>query len=306
MKFKKIIVPKFIHEDAFGKNVFSDVEILFNPEEREITPETFNQAEDEFFLADDQIDQLASDSVRRYLNHYLPSIVKGEYVLGGKEIDAIITFCKVNRSEFSDLIGLDRASVTRIVKGEQSLKKDVLLLIIERLKDEIESPGISRVVLDKIRNRRDVSEIENLNLDVFSIAEYLIRFFERRMDNLTHLKLQKLLYYAQGIAYGRYNKRLFNEPFLAWQHGPVIRTVYDKYKVVQGNPISEDKDVDISSVVNNDAVISILKETISLYGIYSAWTLRNKTHNESPWSETEQSEEIADEKIINYFRNAFV
>ena len=306
MKFKKIIVPKFIHEDAFGENVFSDVEILFNPEEREITPETFNQGEDEFFLADDQIDQLASDSVRRYLNYYLPSIVKGEYVLSGKEIDAIITFCKVNRSEFSDLIGLDRASVTRIIKGEQSLKKDVLLLIIERLKDEVESPGISRVVLDKIRNRRDVSEIENLNLDVFSIAEYLIRFFERRMDNLTHLKLQKLLYYAQGIAYGRYNIRLFNEPFLAWQHGPVIRTVYDKYKIVQGNPISEDKDIDISSVVNNDAVISILKETISLYGIYSAWTLRNKTHNESPWSETEQSEEIADEKIINYFRNAFV
>lgn len=306
MKLKKIIVPKFIHEDAFGKNVFSDVEILFNPEEKEITPETFNQGEDEFFLADDQIDQLASDSVRRYLNKYLPSIVNGEYVLSGKEIDAIITFCKVNRSEFSDLIGLDRASVTRIVKGEQGLKKDVLLLIVERLKDEIESPGISRVVLDKIRNKRDVSEIENLNLDVFSIAEYLIRFFERKMDNLTHLKLQKLLYYAQGIAYGRYNKRLFNEPFLAWQHGPVIRTVYDKYKIVHGDPISEDKDVDVSSVVNNDVVISILKETISLYGIYSAWTLRNKTHNESPWSETEQSEEIEDEKIINYFRNAFV
>lgn len=305
MKLKKIIVPKFIHEDAFGKNVFSDVEIMFNPEEREITPETFNQREDEFFLADDQIDQLASDSVRRYLNKNLPSIMKGEYVLSGKEIDAIIAFCKVNRSEFSDLIGLDRASVTRIVKGEQGLKKDVLLLIVERLKDEIESSGISRVVLDKIRNRRDISEIENLNLDVFSIAEYLIRFFERRMDNLTHLKLQKLLYYAQGIAYGRYNKRLFNEPFLAWQHGPVIRTVYDKYKIVHGYPISEDKDVDISSVVNNDVVISILKETISLYGIYSAWTLRNITHNESPWSETEQSEEIADEKIINYFRNTF-
>lgn len=306
MKLKKINVKKFFHVDAFGKNIFSDVEILFDPDVKMITPENFDQDHDEFYLGDDEIDRLSSNSVRRFVNVNLASILKGSYVMSGKEVEAIINFCKVNRSEFSDLIGLDRASVTRIVKEEQSLKKDVLLLIIERLKDEIESPGISRVLLDKIRNQREVAEIENLNLSVYEIAEYFVRFFEKKMDNITHLKLQKLLYYAQGIAFGRYNKRLFNEPFLAWKHGPVVKAIYDKYKILHENPLSTDMDVTISEIEKNDIAISVLKETISLYGIYSAWALRNKTHNEAPWAETEQSDVIDDEKIISYFRNALV
>jgi uncharacterized phage-associated protein len=306
MKLKKTIVKKFIHVDVFGKNIFSDVEILFDPEIKMITPENFDQGSDEFYLSDDEIDKLSGDSVRRYLNVNLSAILKGSYVVSGQEVDAIINFCKVNRSEFSDLIGLDRASVTRIIKEEQRLKKDVLLLIIERLKDEIESPGISRVLLDKIRNEREVGEIENLDLSVFVVAEYFVRFFEKKIDNITHLKLQKLLYYAQGIALGRHNRRLFNEPFLAWKHGPVVKAIYDKYKIVHESPLNTDKDVNISELEKSDIAISVLKETISLYGIYSAWALRNKTHNESPWTETEQSEIIEDDKIISYFRNALV
>jgi len=306
MKLKKLVVPKFIHEDAFGKNTFSDVEILFDPEIKQMTVENFDQANDDFYLSDDEIDKLASDSVRRYLNIHLPSILKGESTLDGQKVDAIINFCKVNRSEFSDIIGLDRASVTRIVKGEQALKKDVLLLIIERLKDEIESPGISRILLDKIRNNRKTEEIENLNLSVYEVAEYLVRFFEKKRDSITHLKLQKLLYYAQGIALGRYSKRLFNDQFLAWKHGPVVQAIYDKYKVVHENPIGPDSDLNIAQIEKNEIALGVLKETISLYGIYSAWTLRNKTHNEAPWAETEQSAVIEDDKIIHYFRNALV
>ena len=53
--------------------------------------------------------------------------------------------------------------------------------------------------------------------------------------------------------------------------------------------------------MNNDIALNVLKETISLYGIYSAWTLRNKTHNEAPWVETERSEVLEDKKRISYF-----
>ncbi len=306
MKLKKLVVPKFLHQDVFGKQVFSDVEILFDPEKKVISPESFDQGKDEFYLSDDEIDKLSGDSVSRYLNSKLPSILQGDATLSGMEIDAIVTFLKVNRSEFSDLIGLDKASVTRIIKEEQAIKKDILMLIVARLKDEIESPGISRVLLNKIRDKKNENEIKNLNLDVFAIAEYLVRFFEKELDNITPLKLQKLLYYAQGIALGRYSKRLFNEQFLSWEHGPVVKSVYDKYKVIGSNPIQADQDLDISEVEKNDIAINVLKETISLYGIYSAWTLRNKTHNEAPWIETEQCDIIDDEKIINYFRNALV
>lgn len=306
MKLKKTVVSKFVHEDVFGKNIFSDVEILFNPESKEITNDNFNQNIDVFFLSDDEIDKLSADSVGRFLNKKLPLILKGDYTFSGREVDAIVTFLKVNRSEFADLIGMDKGSVTRIIKEEQAIKKDVLLLLVERLKDEIESPGISRVLLDKIRNNKGAGEIEDLHLNVFEVVEFLVRFFEKKMDNITPMKLQKLLYYAQGIAFGRYGKRLFDETFLAWEHGPVVRSVYEKYKPVGGNPILVDRDLDISKIEKNEIALNVLKETISLYGIYSAWSLRNKTHNEAPWVETDYLAVIEDEKIIKYFRDALV
>lgn len=306
MKIKTIKIPVFKYRDPFGTHVFSDVEILFDPTENLITAENFNQSSHKFYLPDYEIDRLASDSMRRFLNKKLPGILNGKSSLSGKIIDAIITFLKVNRSEFSDLIGLDRASITRIINEEQPIKKDVLLLIIERLKDEVESPGLSRIILDKIRNKKLDSDFENLNLDVFVVAEYLIRFFESKEDCLTHLKLQKLLYYAQGIGLGRFNKKLFNNAFFAWDHGPVVQEIYNKYKNFGSAPLNKETSIDLRELESNESAVGILNETISLYGIYSAWTLRNKTHNESPWLDTPQSEIIGDDKFIKFFKNALV
>ena len=44
------------------------------------------------------------------------------------------------------------------------------------------------------------------------------------------LKLQKLLYFAQGFSYAFYDKELFNDDFEAWVHGPVIPSIYHEYK----------------------------------------------------------------------------
>jgi uncharacterized phage-associated protein len=44
------------------------------------------------------------------------------------------------------------------------------------------------------------------------------------------MKLQKLLYYAQGFAMVILGKPLFDEDFEAWDYGPVLRAVYDKFK----------------------------------------------------------------------------
>ena len=48
-------------------------------------------------------------------------------------------------------------------------------------------------------------------------------------EGITHLKLQKLIYYARGISLGMYGKPLFLEKIEAWQHGPVVREVYNFY-----------------------------------------------------------------------------
>ncbi len=40
---------------------------------------------------------------------------------------------------------------------------------------------------------------------------------------MTHLKLQKLIYYVQGFALVILKTPLFNERMEAWPHGPVVR-----------------------------------------------------------------------------------
>lgn len=49
-------------------------------------------------------------------------------------------------------------------------------------------------------------------------------------DAISNMKLQKLLYYAQGFALALLDKPLFDEDFEAWAHGPVLRCIYNKYK----------------------------------------------------------------------------
>ena len=55
-------------------------------------------------------------------------------------------------------------------------------------------------------------------------------------DIISNLKLQKLLYYAQGVTLALTGKPLFSDPIEAWQHGPVVPSVYRLYKVAAGHP----------------------------------------------------------------------
>jgi hypothetical protein len=50
---------------------------------------------------------------------------------------------------------------------------------------------------------------------------------------LSHLKIQKLLYFAQGWHLAFFSCPLFEDPIEAWRHGPVVNSIYlalRKYK----------------------------------------------------------------------------
>ena len=47
--------------------------------------------------------------------------------------------------------------------------------------------------------------------------------------SLINLKLQKLLYYVQAWSYGINKTKMFDGDFEAWIHGPVNRTIYDRF-----------------------------------------------------------------------------
>ena len=118
-------------------------------------------------------------------------------------------------------------------------------------------------------------------------------------EYITNLKLQKLLYYAQGNFLAKKDNALFQEDFLAWEHGPVVRKIYDKYKTNGANGIKYEKDF---KATIDEETERILEEVYNEYGQYSAWKLRNMTHEEEPWKTTKRNEVISKEKIRNYFK----
>ncbi|WP_208932366.1 Panacea domain-containing protein [[Haemophilus] ducreyi] len=51
---------------------------------------------------------------------------------------------------------------------------------------------------------------------------------EENGDLISNLKIQKLVYYAQGFSLAINNKPLFSEKIQAWTHGPVTPELYNK------------------------------------------------------------------------------
>jgi uncharacterized phage-associated protein len=116
------------------------------------------------------------------------------------------------------------------------------------------------------------------------IADYfLARVEEEEGELISNLKLQKLLYYSQGFHLALYEDALFPEEIEAWNHGPVVPEIYHKYKAFGSNALPRPEDFDAARY--NDEMTGFLEEVYSVYGQFSAWKLRQMTHEEAPWKE---------------------
>ena len=66
--------------------------------------------------------------------------------------------------------------------------------------------------------------LDNFNkVKITTLAGYILKHF----GPMSHLKLQKILFYCQAYHLAYFDKALFNEDFEAWVHGPVCRDVSD-------------------------------------------------------------------------------
>jgi uncharacterized phage-associated protein len=117
---------------------------------------------------------------------------------------------------------------------------------------------------------------------------------------MSNLKLQKLLYYAQGFNLAITDKKLFDDKICAWAYGPVVPTAYHAFKEHGSNPIPvENLNGDFS--IFDETEKNIMEQVYSEYGQYSAWKLADMTHDEAPWKDTPLNSEITDDKLVDYF-----
>lgn len=128
------------------------------------------------------------------------------------------------------------------------------------------------------------------NIPVKTVAEYFLSKVDSDAgDCISNLKMQKLVYYAQGFVLAITGKTLFVDDIVAWQHGPVVVRLYNSYKKFGASCIEPPEVFRLKKINDNQELTDILDDIYNVYGQFSAWKLRNMTHNERPWMETETS-----------------
>ena len=133
------------------------------------------------------------------------------------------------------------------------------------------------------------------------VAKYILATVPED-SGISNLKLQKLCYYAQGLCTAMRGTPLFSDRIVAWDHGPVVASLYHEYKPFGANPIPAAKDFDESKIDKADRLA--LDDVIEYYGQYSAWKLRNMTHEEAPWANAYKKasgSEIPLQSMVEFF-----
>lgn len=127
------------------------------------------------------------------------------------------------------------------------------------------------------------------------VANWFIRHAEKNGERLDPMKLLKLVYLAHGWHLAVRDEPLINETVEAWQHGPVVPSVYHRFKQYGSRPIDrpakeyrahEGQLVEPMVVPGDAETTDVLERVWQVYGPLSGLSLSALTHQPgSPWDE---------------------
>ncbi len=143
-------------------------------------------------------------------------------------------------------------------------------------------------------------------LTCHDVADYFLALVDEDAgDTISNMKLQKLVYYAQGFHLAMFDEPLFKEKIEAWDHGPVVPELYHRFKTYGSGAIEKPREIDFSKY--DSQVRELLNEVWSVYGQFSAWKLRNMTHEEAPWQNAYKKDGVINQADMReYFKTLLV
>ena len=115
------------------------------------------------------------------------------------------------------------------------------------------------------------------------VADWFINQVDREAgETITPLALQKLVYFAQAWYLANKGEPLFADQFQAWAHGPVVRSLFDRFKHLTWEAIPP---IDEAKPIKGEAR-RFLRLVYERYGGYGAKKLEKKTHEKGgPWDQ---------------------
>jgi uncharacterized phage-associated protein len=108
------------------------------------------------------------------------------------------------------------------------------------------------------------------------VARTLLWLATQENQKVSNLRLQKLLYYVQCESLTRRGEPAFSEPIRAFDHGPVVKEVWDTFRCGDKSAINADE---ITPGVSGEDFL-LVSTVWSDYRRYTDGQLYDMTHNE--------------------------
>lgn len=157
--------------------------------------------------------------------------------------------------------------------------------------------------------------------DVLDISRYVINYCNEKKQEITNLRLQKILYFIQAsfLREKGLSEPCFRENIEAWSFGPVVREVYFEFRPYGNSPIpciDEYLVFDRNKILNSvfkkysdpfecDEDRKITDEMIDECNMLSVSRLVEITHKQKPWKDVyvpNMNNVISIESIYDYFK----
>ena len=232
-----------------------------------------------------------------------------------EDIEKLMKIYKIGKAPLSLVLGFGEVTIPRYLEGQIPSKEysDVMRAALTSPAYMKRKLTENREKITDVAYKKAMDEADALE-NLFSVSEKMLRviaYVFERLEEVTPLMLQKLLYFIQGIYSALYGRPIFPEDCRAWVHGPVYPEVYDLFRGFKYNPIDDARFALLEGMADalTDEEKSVVDLVVNTFGMYGGKVLERITHNEAPWKEARKgygdsipsSELLPKERIMKYY-----
>ena len=239
-------------------------------------------------------------------------------ILQRQDILEIVSKYDVSQKFLSRMLGWGEITLTRYINNNFTPNKAnsdklksisdpyVLKRILDEQVEESEGEILNEVAFVRLRDsvNAQIDRVKEQEGKIFQVVNWFLS--QSTCENrITHLALQKMLYFSQAWNSVFNNELLFEEDCEAWAHGAVYRNVYDKFKKFKYNPLPY-LEVNVELSRNEIEVLEFVRDYY--FDVYTPKTLELICHLETPYKvarknhgELDRSGDVIDKDIIKKY-----
>lgn len=220
-----------------------------------------------------------------------------EGIVSIEDIERLMKIYKIGKAPLSLALGFGEVTISRYLEGQVPSKEysDVIRAALTSPTYIKQKLMENREKLTTAAYKKAMAAADNIERLFFVSDKMLmsIAYVFEKLEEVTPLMLQKLLYFIQGVYCALYGKPIFAEDCQAWIHGPVYPEVHELFRDFKYNPIDDARFALLEGIT--DTLTKDEKRVIDLvvntFGMYGGKALEKITHNESPWQDARKGYE---------------